>query len=76
MGPTQELADAIYRERIERARRMSPEEKFLAGGELFEDVCERMAAGLRHENPAADETTIQELLNRRFELLQRLRRPT
>ena len=58
MEPTRELIDDIYRERVCAARAMSPEEKFLAGARLFEEVCERMAAGLRAENPGADEATI------------------
>jgi hypothetical protein len=76
MGATKELIDDIYRERVLRARRTPIEQKFLAGGQLFEDVCVRMAAGLRHENPGADEATIQELLRRRFDLLHRLRATT
>ena len=73
MGPTQELVDDIYSGACAASRRTPLEQKFLAGGELFEDVCVRMAAGLRHENPGADEATIQELLRRRFDLLRRLR---
>ena len=73
MQPTQELVDELYRERVLWARAIPPEEKLLAGARLFEDVCERMAAGLRDENPEVDEATIQELLRRRLELLRRLR---
>jgi hypothetical protein len=72
MESIKELADEIYRERVLRARRTPIEQKIAAGGELFEDVCERMAAGLRDENPGADEETIQELLRRRLALLRRL----
>ena len=75
MGPTKELIDDIYRERVLRARRTPMEQKISAGGELFEGVCERMADGLRHENPVADEATIQELLRRRLALLRRLESP-
>ena len=73
MGPTQELVDELYRERVLRVRATPPEERLLAGARLFEDVCERMAAGLRDENREADEATIQELLRRRLDLLHRLR---
>jgi hypothetical protein len=72
MEPTQELVDEIYRQRVLRARSTPIEQKILAGGELFEGVCARMADGLRYENPEADESTIQELLHRRLELLRRL----
>ncbi len=73
MGPTQELVDELYRERVLRARVTPPEEKLLAGPRIFEEVCERIASGLRDENPGADEATIQELLRRRLDLLRRLR---
>jgi len=73
MEPTQELLDAIYRDRVLRARQLPPGNKLLAGGELFEQVCDRMRAGLRDENPGADEKTIEELLRRRLRLLRRLR---
>ena len=73
MGPTQELVDELYRERVLWARAMTLEQRMLAGPQIYEDVCERMAAGLRDENPGADEATIQALLLRRLEFLRRLR---
>jgi hypothetical protein len=73
MEPTQELVDAIYRERVLRARQVPLEKKLLAGAELFEQACDRMRAGLRDENPGADEPTIEILLSRRLSLLRRLR---
>ena len=76
MESIKELADDIYRERVLRARRTPIEQKISAGGELFESVCEMMAAGLRHENPGADEATIQELLRRRLALVRRLEYPS
>jgi hypothetical protein len=75
MESIKELADAIYRERVLRARRTPIELKIEAGGELFEGVCQRMTDGLRDENPGADEATIQDLLRRRLALLRRLEYP-
>ena len=75
MGPTQELVDAIYRDRVLCARRTPIELKLRAGGDLFEEVCQRMADGLRDENPGADEATIQDLLRRRLALVRRLEYP-
>jgi hypothetical protein len=76
MEPIKELVDDLYRERVIRARAIPPEQKLLAGARLFEDVCERMSAGLRDENPEADEVTIQELLRCRLDFLRRLRSAT
>jgi hypothetical protein len=73
MEPTQELLDAIYRERVLRARQVSPAQKLLAGAELFDQACDRMRTGLRDENPGVGEETIEELLGRRLDLLRRLR---
>ena len=68
MGPTQELIDDIYRERVLRARRTPPEQKILAGCRLFEFACETMMDGIRHENPGADEARVQEILRERLDL--------
>ena len=73
MEPTQELIDDIYRERVLRARRVPLGDKLLAGGELFEYVCNWMRAGLRNENPDADAEAIEELLLKRLELSRKLR---
>jgi hypothetical protein len=73
MQPTAELIDAIYREKVLRARRVPIEQKFRAGAELFEMVCRRMADGLRSENPGADEARIGQLLGERLDRLRRLR---
>ena len=73
MAPTHEMIDSIFRDKVLRARAMSPEEKFQSAGRLFDEMCERMAAGLRRENPQAEETTIRELLRLRLQRLQRLR---
>lgn len=73
MEPTKELADAIYRERVLRARRTPLEVKLRSGADLFAGVCERMIEGLRDENPGVDDATLQILLRRRLDLLRRLR---
>ncbi|HEY7157175.1 MAG TPA: hypothetical protein VH575_24695 [Gemmataceae bacterium] len=72
MGPTQELVDSIYRERVLRARRIPLGEKLLAGPELFARSCQFMADGIRNEYPDADEQRVQELLVKRLALLRRL----
>jgi hypothetical protein len=72
MEPTQELADSIYRQCVLRARRTPLEEKLLLGPELSAGVCQRMADGIRNENPDADEHRVQEMLRARLDLLERL----
>ena len=72
MQPTKELIDAIFRERVEKARRMSPADKLLAGPRLFDQVCRRMAAGIRSQFPEADESRVQEILRERLALARRL----
>ena len=60
------LADAIYRERIIRARNASPEEKILAGQWLFEAACEITLAGIRDQNPAITEEQCRQILRDRL----------
>ena len=72
MEPTPELLDTIYRERILKARRTPLDEKLLLGPQLFAEVCERMADGIRDEYPDADEQRVREILAQRLALLRRL----
>jgi hypothetical protein len=72
MNPTQGLIDEIYRERVLQARRTPIEQKVLAGAELFEHACQVTCAGIRLENPGADEARVQELLRDRLSLARRL----
>ncbi len=73
MQPTSQLIDSIYREKVLRARRVPIGRKVLAGAEIFEMVCRRMADGLRAERPDADEADVQDLLRQRLDRLKRLR---
>lgn len=72
MQPTKELSDAIYLDKVRAAREMAPEQKLLAGPRIFERSCRIMLDGLRHENPGADEPTLQRLLRERLALIRRL----
>ena len=73
MEPTQELIDDIYRGKVLRARRVPLEAKFRTGGELFDEVCERMMCGIRSQHPDADENAVKAILRRNFTILRRLR---
>lgn len=74
MQPTKQLIDELYRERVLRAREMSPEEKLLAGPRLFERACRIMADGIRDEYPEADEEQVREILVQRLAVARRLER--
>lgn len=73
MEPTRELIDQLYHERVLRARQMPPEEKLLAGAELFEWACTITRAGIRQQHPDADESRIEAILTERLALQDRLR---
>jgi hypothetical protein len=72
MGPTTGLIDEIYREKVLRARRTPPEEKFLDGPRLFEMACEFTKSGIRAQHPDADEFEVLEILRQRLALRRRL----
>jgi hypothetical protein len=74
MESIKELADALYREEVERARRMSPEEKFWAGPRLFDMACEVTKAGIRHQHPEASEDEVRRILRERLALAEKLER--
>jgi hypothetical protein len=68
----QSLIDELYREEVLEARKMSPEQKFLAGEELFEYACSITLAGIRSQNPEFSEQDCRRELKRRLELGERL----
>ena len=45
-------------------------EKLFDGGSLFDDVCERMRAGIRGRFPDADESDVQDILLRQIDRLR------
>jgi hypothetical protein len=70
----QPLIDELYREEVLEARKMSPEEKFLAGEELSSMACEITLAGNGSENPKATEAECLEILEDRLRLGEWLQR--
>jgi hypothetical protein len=72
MEPTPELIDELYRERVRRARAMSPEEKLLAGPRLFDRVCARMRDGIRMQFPNAGPEEVQRIFLERLAIAKRL----
>ena len=69
---TQRLIDELFREELVEARAMSPEEKVLAGQQLFEAACRITLAGIRHQFPGAAEARCREILRERLELQGKL----
>ena len=72
MEPTKELVDAIYWERVERARQTPPADRVLASLQQFEFASKIMAAGIRSQYPDADERRVQEILRERLAMSRRL----
>ncbi len=72
MKPSKELIDDLFRKRVLRARRMSPEEKLLAGPRLFDSMCAIMRDGIRDERPDADEAEVERILRQRLALQRKL----
>ena len=67
-------AEELFKERIMRARQMSPEEKFLAGEELFEWACSITLAGIRHENPGISDKESRRILEERLAMREQWER--
>ncbi|MHC4842116.1 MAG: hypothetical protein ACYTDT_14370 [Planctomycetota bacterium] len=72
-GTPQPIApDDMFRERVERARKMSPVERMTTGYQLFCQVRERMLAGIRHQFPNADRVEVERIFRERLEIARRL----
>jgi len=67
------MADAVAAEqaKVRQARRMTPEMKFRAGSELFEEACRWSLAGISRQLPHLDEAGRMKELRRRLELVER-----
>jgi hypothetical protein len=72
MDDNRERDDRLFREEVLRARAMDPAEKLSAGFELFEYACEITRAGIRNQNPQADEAEVERILGERLALAKRL----
>ena len=72
MEPDATLMDQLFAEKVLAARHRSFEEKFLAGGVLFDAVIERMKMGLLLNQPEATEEQITREIQRRLALSRQL----
>lgn len=72
MEPTPQPIDALYREEVLEARAQPPEEKLLAGAQLFDMACRITLDGIRAQHPDADEQECERILEARLALGRRL----
>lgn len=63
----------LDREAIEESRRLSFEQKFLAGAELFDYACAISRAGIRQQNPGFSDEQVRAELRRRIAIGERTR---
>ncbi len=71
MQPTKELIDELYRERVEKARQMSPASRLRVGLQLFSLTSRLMADGIRARFPDADDHRVQAILREQLALIRR-----
>lgn len=65
MEPSRALLAQLEWEDIEQARRMTPNQKLRAGGDLFDEACRWTLAGIRNDHPGiAPEAAMAELRRR------------
>ena len=68
-----ELAAAIYRDKVQRARQENPIQKLLAGFDLFQSALEMTRLDVIRKIGASDESAVQEGLRQRFERVRQVR---
>ncbi len=66
------LVDALYREEVLEARRMSPEDKLILGERLFRWACSITLEGIKFQNPGLNEAEYQMMLRERIALGRKL----
>lgn len=66
------IYDALFVEKVTASRQRSFEEKFLAGGQLFEAAVERMRMGVLMSRPDATEEEIIREIRRRLAISRRM----
>lgn len=67
-----EEADAIYVERVLRARETPGDQKMVDGIRMFERSCGFMRDGIRHQFPNATPEEVEQILQRRLDIVREL----
>ena len=66
------LADAIYADKVRRARASPLTQKMGWGAELFDEACDRMRMGIRMQFPQAGAEEVKTELARRLNRLRQV----
>lgn len=66
------LADTLFWEKIERARKISPEDRMKAGPELFDYACAITLNALRERMPGATEVQLLDKVRERIAIKRQL----
>ena len=64
--------DPLFRDKVARARAMSPEARLRAGAELFEYTRAICVAGIRQQHPNATEAEVRDLFRQRLRIAREL----
>jgi hypothetical protein len=73
MAPDQQLFDQLFRDQINQARRMSPEERVRVGLHLSDLAFRVMADSIRQQSPEASDDEVQRLVRERVRRIRRLK---
>ena len=60
------MVEVIHRDKIRRAKAMTPEQRMEAAFDMIDFAYETMENGIRNEQPDADEATITRILRQRL----------
>lgn len=69
--PSQALMDDIFREKIVRARGLTPDQRLRIGMDLFETSIGLMKDGIRWQFPGSTAEDVQRILNERLEWMRK-----
>lgn len=71
-GDISKLAEAIYREKVLRARKLTVGERIATGIELFEGALGMMRDGIRAQFPGMAEPEVEELVRKRLNRIRQV----
>ena len=72
MEPNKALIDQLYEEEIALARATPPGVKLLLGPQLFDEVLNRMEAGIRSQYPGSSDERVKQILLDRLKIARQL----